>query len=199
MVSQLDNDALPQSAERIGLLPFLGDTVAGIPGTYGLVTVEAGDGLAVFADPDHLSRIVRNLVENALKHAPGSPVELAAADHGNFVAITVSDHGPGIPADQRALAFERFRQLDAPATRTRGGTGLGLSIVRSLSEAMGGSVDLSDTPGGGATFTVWLPQRPGFVTKPTGSSDRARPSPVADLTPPDPVAADRAPAAEEAV
>jgi two-component system OmpR family sensor kinase len=72
----------------------------------------------------------------------------------------VVDHGAGIAADQRDRIFEPFTQIEHSTTRTRGGTGLGLSIVKGLSEAMSGSVELRETPGGGATFIIRLPRIP---------------------------------------
>jgi two-component system OmpR family sensor kinase len=73
------------------------------------------------------------------------------------VDIDVVDHGLGIPLEERDRVFERFTQLEHSDTRSRGGTGLGLSIVKGLVEAMSGQVGLTETPGGGATFTVSLP------------------------------------------
>ncbi len=120
------------------------------------VTIEPAD-LGVEADRDHLSRILINLIENAAKYAPGSPVEVYAWERNSRGFIAVVDHGPGIPVDQRDRVFERFTQVDQSDTRSRGGTGLGLSIVKSLSEVMGGSVRIETTEGGGATFVVDFP------------------------------------------
>jgi two-component system OmpR family sensor kinase len=111
----------------------------------------------VSGDPDHLRRVFINLVDNARKYAPESPVELVARQVRSSVDIDVIDHGEGIPHDMRELIFDAFTQMERSETRTKGGTGLGLSIVRGLVEAMGGQVSVNDTPGGGATFTVSLP------------------------------------------
>jgi signal transduction histidine kinase len=121
------------------------------------IDVEPED-LTVLSDPDHLNRIFLNLLENAVKYAPGSPVEVKAEALGNRVEVAIIDHGYGIPAGQRERIFHRFTQLEGSATRTRGGTGLGLNIVKGLAEAMKGGVELRDTPGGGATFVVTLPR-----------------------------------------
>ncbi len=116
--------------------------------------------LTVEADIDHLTRILINLVENAAKYAPGSPIEMFAWERGNRAVMAVVDHGPGIPQDQRDRVFERFTQIDQSDTRSRGGTGLGLSIVKSLSEVMRGRVRVEETEGGGATFVIELPLAP---------------------------------------
>ena len=118
--------------------------------------VEPADSL-VEADRDHLTRVLINLVENAAKYAPGSPVELYGWEQANRTFMAVVDHGPGIPVDQRDRVFERFTQLDQSDTRSRGGTGLGLSIVKSLVEVMRGSVRIESTEGGGATFIIEMP------------------------------------------
>lgn len=156
MVSRIDRQSVPVSPEQIKLLPYLHD----VTGTVNLdaltISVEPSD-LVISADPDHLGRVFINLVENARKYAPSSPVEIIARAVRSRVDIDVVDHGDGIGLDQQSRIFDRFTQIERSDTRTRGGTGLGLSIVKGLVEAMGGQVAVSDTPGGGATFTVSLP------------------------------------------
>jgi two-component system OmpR family sensor kinase len=120
------------------------------------VDVEPED-MSIVADRDHVERILINLIENAMKYAPGSPVEIVGRIRGDMGELRVVDHGPGIPPDQRERVFERFTQIEASQTRSVGGTGLGLSIVRSLAEAMEGRADVDETPGGGATFIIDLP------------------------------------------
>jgi signal transduction histidine kinase len=104
-----------------------------------------------------MTRILINLVENAAKYAPDSPVELYAWQKGQRAMMAVVDHGPGIPDHARETIFERFTQLDQSDTRSRGGTGLGLNIVKSLTEVMHGSVRVEATEGGGATFVLDFP------------------------------------------
>jgi signal transduction histidine kinase len=99
-----------------------------------------------------IARALRNLVQNAIYHtADGTTVEVRVHYNG---AIQVSDHGPGVPLDQRELIFRRFWRGER---RDRPGAGLGLSIVKRAAETCGGTIELSDTPGGGATFTLSLP------------------------------------------
>ncbi len=164
MVSRIDNNALPQHPVPVQLRMFVDETTAMIPGAEGLVRSSVHKDVGIEVDPDHLSRILRNLIENALKYAPNQIIDIAAQQTGTTVRIQVIDHGEGIREDLRDVAFERFAQLAPAATRHQGGTGLGLWIVRSLTEAMGGLIELTDTPGGGATFTVTLPLRAGFMT-----------------------------------
>jgi signal transduction histidine kinase len=165
MVSRIDAHALPQTPERLDLNEFIVETVEGIPGWQGRVTVSTDLDFPIEADPEHLRRIMSNLVGNALKYAGDSPVEVITRRAGEEIWVSIIDHGPGIPEKDRERAFERFIQLQRPHTRPGGGTGLGLSIVRNLAEAMGGRVWLEETPGGGATFTLALPRSPGAVRR----------------------------------
>jgi K+-sensing histidine kinase KdpD len=155
VVSRIDRGAIPVHPEAIEIKEMF-DEVNRIVSIEPKITVEPGN-LAVYADRDHLLRILINLVENAAKYAPDSPVELYAWQKDHQAMMAVVDHGPGIPKDARESIFERFTQLDQSDTRSRGGTGLGLSIVKSLTEVMGGSIRVEATEGGGATFLLDLP------------------------------------------
>ena len=91
--------------------------------------------------------------------AAAGRIEIAArTSPGKGAVITVADHGPGISPDDRARVFERFVQLDGSSTRTHGGTGLGLYLCRRLAELLEGDLELIETVGGGATFTLTLPR-----------------------------------------
>ncbi|CAN5175579.1 hypothetical protein BH18ACT5_BH18ACT5_01920 [soil metagenome] len=157
IVSRLERNAVPIQLERVVLEHFLFEVASALQIPHLKIEVDPED-LTVLSDPDHLNRIFLNLLENAVKYAPGSAVEVTAEALGNRVEVAVIDHGFGIPAGQRERIFHRFTQLEGSATRTRGGTGLGLNIVKGLAEAMKGGVEFRDTPGGGATFVVTLPR-----------------------------------------
>ncbi|HET8739836.1 MAG TPA: ATP-binding protein, partial [Acidimicrobiia bacterium] len=155
VVSRIDRGAIPVHPEVVEIKEMF-DEVNRVVSIEPSTTVEPAN-LAVYADRDHFLRILINLVENAAKYAPDSPVELYAWQKNHRAMIAVVDHGPGIPESARESIFERFTQLDQSDTRSRGGTGLGLSIVRSLTEVMQGSVRVEATEGGGATFVIDLP------------------------------------------
>lgn len=111
--------------------------------------------LWVRGQSDFLFRALRNLVENALRHGPaGSVVTLRLAS--DPPAIDVVDHGPGIPAEMREVIFKRFWRGDRDRNRDDG-AGLGLAIVAATMTLHGGAVDIGDTPGGGATFSLRFP------------------------------------------
>lgn len=109
----------------------------------------------VVGDAEQLSRVVRNLADNAERHAR-STVTFAVTPHDGTVQVVVADDGPGIPPAQRARVFERFARVDSARDRPAGGTGLGLAIVGTIVAAHGGTVRVADAPVG-ARFEVTLP------------------------------------------
>jgi two-component system sensor histidine kinase MprB len=116
------------------------------------VTVTAREPVWVTGDAEALRRAVDNMVANAAVHG-APPVTVTVGRHDDRARLSVSDGGPGLNADQAAVAFDRFWR--APAARGRGGSGLGLAIVRATARAHGGDVEVA-----GATFTVDLPLGP---------------------------------------
>jgi len=128
---------------------------------------------ALYADGARLQQIVWNLLSNAVKFTPeGGAVRLALRRTNNLVELSVTDTGPGIPADFVGSVFEPFRQADASTTRTHGGLGLGLAIVKHLVDAHGGTIFVDSVDGHGATFVVRLPivavYNPGVEPAPAG-------------------------------
>ena len=110
----------------------------------------------VQGNPTALGRVIRNLIDNAVRHAPsGSEVRVEVSADGK-PSVTVVDEGPGFPAGFSTEAFERFTRADASRTRTTGGAGLGLAIARGLIEAHGGRIWIEEPPGGRVAFE--LPQ-----------------------------------------
>jgi signal transduction histidine kinase len=121
-------------------------------------TSRVGDG-RVLGDELALGQVVRNLLDNAARHAQGR-VEVSVNRNGHRVVLTVDDDGAGIPEDQRERVFERFVRLDEARARDDGGSGLGLAIVREITRAHGGEAAVNASPLGGARFTVDLPAAP---------------------------------------
>jgi signal transduction histidine kinase len=119
--------------------------------------LQAVDG-TLQADPERLTQVLRNLVRNAVTHTdPGGVIVVWARGADSRLVISVTDDGPGIPADELDQIFERFHRLDQSRSRDRGGSGLGLAIARAITEAHGGSIRADSAPGGGATFTISIP------------------------------------------
>ena len=121
-------------------------------------TSRVADG-RVLGDELALGQVVRNLLDNAARHAQGR-VEVAVQREGQRVVLTVDDDGAGIPEDQRERVFERFVRLDEARARDDGGSGLGLAIVREISRAHGGEAAVSVSALGGARFSISLPAAP---------------------------------------
>jgi signal transduction histidine kinase len=121
--------------------------------------VDAPPGLTVTADPDRLVQVLDNYVANALDAAPsGSTIRLMATDGPEGrAALHVVDRGPGLPAEDRERAFDRFWRAD-PSGGGLGGSGLGLAIVAKLVHADGGTTRLDAAPGGGIDAVVVLPR-----------------------------------------
>ncbi|MEV0637399.1 sensor histidine kinase KdpD [Streptomyces sp. NPDC050619] len=129
--------------------------LGGVP--EGSVDLEIPETLPMVAvDPGLLERSVANLVENAVKYSPpGEPVLISASALAARVEVRVVDRGPGVPDEAKDRIFAPFQRYgDAP----RGaGVGLGLAVARGFAEAMGGTLDAEDTPGGGLTMVLTLP------------------------------------------
>jgi two-component system OmpR family sensor kinase len=121
--------------------------------------VPPGD-VIVQADEDKLRQVLTNLLQNARRFSPaGSPIEIevARSRRPDRVMVRVIDHGEGIPEQIRERIFQRFWRADTSRARETGGSGLGLAIVQSIVARHSGDIEVTDTPGGGATIAVSLP------------------------------------------
>lgn len=116
--------------------------------------LDARAPVAARAGADRVVQVIDNLVSNALRHAPGSStIVVSAARAGGFAELHVTDEGPGMTAEQKARAFDRFWRAGSGS----GGSGLGLAIARRLVEVDGGTIELRDAPGDGLEAVVRLP------------------------------------------
>ena len=116
------------------------------------------DALPMTGDSAKLEQVFYNLVENAVKYSPeGGHIEIAALREGRNAVITVTDDGPGIPAEDLPHIFDRFYRVDKARSRDTGGTGLGLSIVRQIVTLHQGTVTVDSVEGQGSVFRVELP------------------------------------------
>ena len=119
------------------------------------VSVAVADDLPlVMCDYSQVDLVIANLLENAARHTPpGTPIEVVVAPSEEGVAVTVRDHGPGVTARDRERLFRPFERGRTLAQ----GSGLGLAIASGLVAAHEGRLELTDVPGGGSAFSVWLP------------------------------------------
>jgi signal transduction histidine kinase len=118
----------------------------------------------VIGDTTALGRVLRNLADNAARHAE-SRISFAMWEHGGWVTVVVGDDGQGIPAPARNLIFDRFVRLDSARARDSGGSGLGLAIVADVVMAHGGWGMVDESPLGGAQFWILLPAEQGGGTQ----------------------------------
>jgi signal transduction histidine kinase len=119
------------------------------------LTADIGPRCLVRGHEQHLGRLLRNLLDNAARHATGS-IEVVAVRRDGEVSLEVRDDGPGVPAADRERIFERFTRLDDARARDAGGTGLGLAIAREIAVHHGGTLRAVDHPMG-ARFVLTLP------------------------------------------
>jgi signal transduction histidine kinase len=116
-----------------------------------------GDSNVVSADPDRLSQILDNLLDNAIRHSPeNSTITIIIEPKDEGVECSVSDQGKGIPSKSLPFIFDRFYRVETSRDRISGGTGLGLAIARALITAHGGEISAHSIEGGGTTISFWL-------------------------------------------
>lgn len=139
-----------------GLLEEIRATTAGGVG----IDLRADPDLVVVGDPGHLGRMLRNLVDNAVRYARDTVTVTAAASAG-MVRVDVDDDGPGIPVADRERVFGRFVRLDESRERGTGNAGLGLAIAREIVDTHHGYIGITDSLSGGARVTVILPRAAG--------------------------------------
>lgn len=122
------------------------------------ISVAPGTPPTFVSDRQRLEQILKNLLSNAIKFTDTGSVSVqVAADAAGHVRFQVQDSGIGIADDQQQKVFDAFHQADGTTSRRYGGTGLGLSISRDLATLLGGTIELSSTPGQGSAFTLVLP------------------------------------------
>ncbi|MFF0058349.1 sensor histidine kinase [Streptomyces microflavus] len=140
------------------------------PGDVALLTPAPGTLPVTLTDEVLLTRVLRNLLSNALKFTEKGEVRLEfavdPAASGPWMTFTVTDTGVGIPETELPRVFEEFYQVRGPLQRVHRGTGLGLPYARALTELLGGTLRLSSTPGVGTRVEVRLPHRPGPASAP---------------------------------
>ena len=167
-MSRLQAGALSVFPRPAGLEEIVARSLDDLGAAGQTVTMDIPDLLPeVQVDPAILERVIVNLTQNALRYSPdGKPPLLIASSLGDRVELRVVDRGPGDPEAQRDRIFVPFQRLGDTDNTT--GVGLGLALSRGLTEAMGGTLEPEETPGGGLTMTLSLPA----VPEPAGAASR---------------------------
>lgn len=156
VLARSDAGELAPRQEVVDLDDAVDDVVSSLPDTGVDIELSQVDPVQVSGDPDLLEQMVRNLVQNAIRHA-SRRVQISLGTGRGQAELTVDDDGPGVPVDRREEVFERFTRLDVARDRDGGGVGLGLAIVAEIVRAHGGSIEVDTAPIGGARFRVRLP------------------------------------------
>ncbi len=163
--ARLEEGRLELSAEAVDLRDVV-EAVVGVLrpliGEAHAVDLDQCDvPLVVRGDPDRLTTVVVNLVDNACKYsAPGTPVEVRCLARDGRALVAVRDQGIGLSAEDMAVLFTRFGRLVGPQTSHIGGTGLGLWLAREIARMHGGDIEVESAPGEGSTFTLVVPLSP---------------------------------------
>jgi len=159
--SRIDAGTFTYRFADVDLGALVRDSVAGVSfaqDEVSMVSYVQGELPSVRGDRDRLQQVLTNLLDNAVKFSPaGEEVRVNAFQQDSRVRIEVSDRGPGVPADQQRIIFEKFGRGHTAGSPGKPGTGLGLFIARSIAEAHGGVLEVSSAPNEGATFTLSLP------------------------------------------
>ncbi|BDV31068.1 sensor histidine kinase [Microbacterium terricola] len=155
LLATVEGDSFSMThVDLAALTARVGELVQAIPGhPWTVVATARGD---IVGDQDRLLQAWLQLADNASKYTPeGSSIEIGSSRDATGASLWVRDHGPGIPPAYRHRIFRRFDR--AQGKRAVGGSGLGLAIVDAIAKGHHGQCTVTDTPGGGATFTIQLP------------------------------------------
>ncbi|HEY2703388.1 MAG TPA: ATP-binding protein [Candidatus Dormibacteraeota bacterium] len=162
LLARADAGALQPTVEEVDIGDLVEETAERwrpLAGRRGIeVTAEVHQEGALPGDPLLLRRLLDNLVDNAVRHSPDGGRVRVGVVRGDMWEVTVSDGGPGVPAELRATLFERFARGDTARGRATGGAGLGLALSRAIAGLHGGSIALDPDGGPGARFRVRLPR-----------------------------------------
>ncbi|MEO8671609.1 MAG: ATP-binding protein [Tahibacter sp.] len=174
-ISRLDAGSVQSDITSLPLQPLfthLADNYADVAAERAVTLHVDATPVWVRSDRLLLERILRQLLDNAMRHAAGQPVHLSASQMGDQVTIEVRDSGRGIPREQQQAIFKEFVQLENPQRDRRKGLGLGLAIVERLVRELGHRLSLESEPGDGACFRISMPaaESPGEVP-PAGSTE----------------------------
>jgi len=175
MSGRIEAGRIELEAEAVDVVPILVERTEALDAASGRdIVLHVEDGLPeLTCNPGAFTTVLDHLLDNAVKYSPnGGPITVRAAPFEDGIELLVSDQGIGMTEEEAARCFERFWQAEATDVRRFGGTGIGLYIVRSLVDAMGGTVSVTSSPGAGSVFRVAL--------------RRAAPGPI-DLEPDDEV------------
>lgn len=158
LLARIDAGSLEMVRARVDLGEIVDEAVEALAPAAAAQAVElrldAPGQALVEGNAAALGRVVRNLVDNAIRHSPAGAVVTIQVQQGERTTVRVVDQGAGFPASFREVAFEHFSRSDRSRSRATGGAGLGLAIARGLVAAHGGEIWIDDSPGGSVAFAL---------------------------------------------
>jgi signal transduction histidine kinase len=158
LLSKIESGTLEIAPTRVDLTEVADETIEVLRPVAAKrhigLRLEAAHRTIVSGGPEALSRVLRNLVDNAIRYAPDGTEVLVSVTNGATARVAVLDQGPGFPAEFLEEAFESFHRSDPARARDTGGAGLGLAIAQGFVTAMGGTIWAEPGPGGRVTFEL---------------------------------------------
>lgn len=122
-----------------------------------MVNVNCPNEITAFVDPEQLQQVFINILDNAIKHSDeSSQISLDVNQTAQYLNITITDHGEGIPRQDLPYIFDRLYRVEKSRSRQSGGSGLGLAITKEIIESHGGSIDIRSQPGMGTSVIIKL-------------------------------------------
>ncbi|WP_246008017.1 sensor histidine kinase [Gordonia oryzae] len=161
LLARSDERGIPLRRSVVDVDDIVADEARRLTRLGGVAVTARIDAVQVHADSEKLSRAIRNIADNAMRHAHAAiRIDVHADEVAQSCAVTIADDGPGIPAADRERVLDRFVRLDPDRRRSSGGSGLGLAIVDEIARAHGGTVTITAAPIGGAAVTITIPVDP---------------------------------------
>jgi signal transduction histidine kinase len=166
VLAKADAHQLAARRQPVDLAALLADLAAATPAPGIGIGLSVAPGTATAGNPEDLSRMFRNLLDNAVRYARRR-VLITAAARPEGIVVEIADDGPGIPEEERERVFGRFVRLDASREQASGSAGLGLAIAREIATAHGATIVLTEAPGGGTRAVVTVGSTAGAATETT--------------------------------
>ena len=170
VLAKADAHELAARRQPVDLAALLADLRAATPAPGISIALAVPPGTTTTGNPEDLSRMFRNLLDNAVRYARHRvlvTVRITGAARPDGVVVEIADDGPGIPAEERERVFGRFVRLDASREQASGSAGLGLAIAREIATAHGATIVLTEAPGGGTRAVVTVGSTAGAATETT--------------------------------
>jgi signal transduction histidine kinase len=158
LLAKADDRHLAAYRRPVGLDALLREVASTTVANRLDVEITATRDAVTVGNPEHLARMFRNVLDNALRYAQQRVLVAASTTTSGTVRIEISDDGPGIPAEERQRVFDRFVRLDPSREHSSGSTGLGLAIAKEIATAHGGDVVIDEATAGGARVVITLPK-----------------------------------------